>query len=231
MNIKKQSLLYAFQHTFPLLPALLFLGMSFGFLMVNSGFNIFYPIFISIFVFAGSLEFLLINILLTTFNPINTFILSFIVNARHIFYGLSMLKKYNQKGLKKFYLIYTMCDETFAINYNTKIEKGIDKTWFMIFVSMFNQIYWVSGSILGSILEKYININFKGIEFLLIALFFVLFLEQLLDNKKYFPAFLGLFVSYISLLIFGKQNFIIPTMIIIILAFTIKYKLSKNGDF
>lgn len=231
MNIKKQSLLQAFQHTLPILPAFLFLGMSFGFLMVNSGFNIFYPIFISIFVFAGSLEFLLINILLTTFNPIDTLIISFIVNSRHIFYGLSMLKKYNQKGLKKFYLIYTMCDETFAINYNAKIDKGIDKTYFMIFVSMFNQIYWVSGSILGSILEKYININFKGIEFLLIALFCVLFLEQLLDNKKYFPAFLGLFISYISLLIFGKKNFIIPTMIIIILAFTIKYKLSKNGDF
>ena len=143
------------------------------------------------------------------------------INARHLFYGLSMLEKYNIPGWKKLYLIYGMCDESFSINTTVDVPKDIDKDWFMFFVTMLNQIYWVAGATIGGIFGSFIPFDTKGIEFVMTALFVVIFLENWLKEKYHSASVIGLFISFICLMIFKGTNFIIPSMIIIITVLTL----------
>ena len=113
------------------------------------------------FIFAGSMEFVTANLLLSAFNPLYAFLLALMVNARHLFYGISMLEKYKNLGPKKYYLIYAMCDETFSINYTAKIPEGVDRGWFYFFVTLLNQLYWVSGATIGGLLGSLIHVGFQ----------------------------------------------------------------------
>ena len=145
MNNKySKALKVAFPLTLPICAAFLFLGISYGFYICSKGFSPWYPFFTSALVFAGSMEFVLVTMLLSPFNPLYCFFMALMINSRHLFYGLSMLEKYKNTGLKKFYLIFGMCDESFAINCNTVIPEGIDKGCFMVCVNLLNQIYWVA---------------------------------------------------------------------------------------
>lgn len=219
MNKKKEAFLEALPYTLPICAGFLFLGVSYGFFMSSKGFTIFYPIFMSMFIFAGSMEFVTVNLLLSAFHPLSAFILALMVNARHLFYGISMLEKYKNTGKKKFYLIFGMCDESFSINCTTKIPEGIDKGWFMVFVNLLNQFYWVMGATLGAVLGKVIQINTKGIEFVLTALFVVIFIEQWKEAKNHIPALIGVGLPLICLIVIGPEHFIIPSMILIVALF------------
>lgn len=153
MNNKySKALKAAFPLTLPICAAFLFLGISYGFYICSKGFSPWYPFFTSALVFAGSMEFVLVTMLLSPFNPLYCFFMALMINSRHLFYGLSMLEKYKNTGLKKFYLIFGMCDESFAINCNTVIPEGIDKGCFMVCVNLLNQIYWVAGATIGGLL-------------------------------------------------------------------------------
>jgi len=224
MSAKKAALKAAFPHTIPILTAFLFLGMSYGFLMSSKGFPIIYPICMSIFVFAGSMQFVAMNLLLSSFNPAYAFLLTLMVNARHIFYGISMLDKFKDTGRKKLYLIFGMCDESFSINCSAKIPDGVDKGWFMFFVTLLNQVYWVTGTTLGALLGNFIKINTKGLDFVLTALFVVIFLNQWMENKNHVPALVGVLSSALCLLVFGSGNFIIPSMMLILISFIVLKK-------
>lgn len=230
--MKKQAFLAAFPHTIPILAGFLFLGIAYGIYMNVSGFPAIYPILMSMFIFAGSMEFVTIDLLLSTFNPIGALLLALIVNARHLFYGISMLDKYKNTGLKKGYLIFGMCDESFSINYAARIPEGIDKGWFLFFVTLLNQIYWVFGAALGGVFGSYINFNTEGLDFVMTALFVVLFLEQWLKESNHTSAQIGLFVSAICLILFGKKNFIIPAMagILILLTLIRKNKIAESEE-
>ena len=150
--MKKKAFKAALPYTLPICVGFLFLGMSYGFLMRSMGFSFLYPMFMSMFIYAGSMEFVTANLLLSAFNPLSAFLLALMVNARHLFYGISMLDKYQNVGWKKFYLIYGMCDETFSVNCTTEVPEGVDKGWFMFFVTLLNQIYWVGGATAGALL-------------------------------------------------------------------------------
>ena len=150
--MKKKAFKAALPYTLPVCVGFLFLGMSYGFLMRSMGFSFLYPMFMSMFIYAGSMEFVTANLLLSAFNPLSAFLLALMVNARHLFYGISMLDKYQNVGWKKFYLIYGMCDETFSVNCTTEVPEGVDKGWFMFFVTLLNQIYWVGGATAGALL-------------------------------------------------------------------------------
>ncbi len=226
MSVQKTAFRAALPHTLPILAGFLFLGISYGFLMISKGFSPLYPIFMSMFIFAGSMEFVTISLLLTGFNPVAAFVLTLTVNARHIFYGISMLDKFKYMGKKKLYLIFGMCDESFAINYATKVPDNVDKGWFMFFVTLLNHIYWVGGAAVGAILGKYIHIDTTGIDFVMAALFIVIFLEQWLQNSQHNFALLGLFISGCCLLLFNK-NFIIPAMICIVVSFLLLKKIKE----
>lgn len=219
--MKMKAFKTAFPYTIPICVAFLFIGMSYGFLMRSKGFSFVYPMLMSFFIFAGSMEFITINLLLSAFHPLSAFLLTLMVNARHLFYGISMLDKYKNVGWKKPYLIFGMCDESFSINCTVKLPPDVDKGWFMFFVTMLNQIYWVTGATLGALLGYVIHFNTTGIEFVMTALFVVMFINQWEETEHHPSALTGLACSAICLLIFGSQNFIIPAMILMIVCFTL----------
>lgn len=212
----KAAFFAAFPNTIPILAGFLFLGIAYGIYMNQSGFKFYYPMFMSFIIFAGSVEFATVSWLLGSFDPVNIFFLTLMINARHLFYGLSMLEKYNIPGWKKLYLIYGMCDESFSINATVDVPKDIDKGLFMFFVTILNQIYWVAGATIGGIFGSFIPFDTKGLEFVMTALFVVIFLENWLKEKDHSASVIGLFISLICLTVFKGTNFIIPSMIIIL---------------
>ena len=217
----KAAFFAAFPNTIPILAGFLFLGIAYGIYMNQSGFKFYYPMFMSFIIFAGSVEFATVSWLLGSFDPVNIFFLTLMINARHLFYGLSMLEKYNIPGWKKLYLIYGMCDESFSINATLDVPKDIDKGLFMFFVTILNQIYWVAGATIGGIFGSFIPFDTKGLEFVMTALFVVIFLENWLKEKDHNASVIGLFISFICLMIFKGTNFIIPSMIIILSVLTL----------
>ncbi len=220
-NTKLIALKSAFPHTIPILAGFMFLGMTYGILMKVSGFPIWLALLMSVVVFAGSMQFVGVNILLSPFNPLAAFLMTLMINARHIFYGISMLDKYKNTGAKKTYLIFGMCDESFSVNCSAEIPDGVDKNWFMFFVTMLDQLYWVAGTALGAVFGSFIKFNTKGLDFVMTAMFVVIFLEQLLKEKDHLLSITGLVISIASLIIFGGDNFIIPAMLAILAALTL----------
>ena len=206
----------AFPNTIPILAGFLFLGFSYGIYMNVSGFPFVYPLVMAMVIFGGSLEFVAVAMLLSPFSPLAVFIMALLVQARHLFYGLSMLDKYKGMGWKKIYLIFGLCDETFSINYTANIPEGVDKGWFMFFVTLLNQIYWVTGATLGGIIGSYLPFNTDGISFVMTAMFVVIFLEQFLKEKRHISSYIGLGASVICLIIFGSESFMVPTMVTIV---------------
>ena len=216
----------AFPYTIPIFTGFLFLGFAYGVYMRSLGFSPIYPMVMCFAIFAGSLEFLAGNILLGAFNPLQAFLVGFAVNARHIFYGLSLLDKYKNAGKKKLYMIYALCDETFSVNVTLNDIEGVDKEDVYFAVTILNQGYWVFGTYLGALFGGVLSINTQGLDFVMTALFIVIFLDYYFKNKQAFSSAMGFILSIASLLIFGKDNFIIPAMVsivVILLAFRGKY--------
>ena len=216
----------AFPYTIPIFTGFLFLGFAYGVYMRSLGFSPLYPMVMCFAIFAGSLEFLAGNILLGAFNPLQSFLVGFAVNARHIFYGLSLLDKYKNAGKKKLYMIYALCDETFSVNVTLNDIEGVDKEDVYFAVTILNQGYWVFGTYLGALFGGVLSINTQGLDFVMTALFIVIFLDYYFKNKQAFSSAMGFILSIASLLIFGTDNFIIPTMVsivVILLAFRGKY--------
>lgn len=220
----------AFPYTAPILAGFLFLGIAYGIFMNSLGFSAIYPILMSLTIFAGSMEFVAANLLLGVFDPINALLLTLMVNARHLFYGISMLDKYKNTGKKKFYLIFGLCDESFSINCTTAIPKDVDKGWFMFFVTLLNHLYWVLGATIGGVFGSLVQFNTDGLEFVMTALFVVIFIEQWMKEKEHYSALVGLGLSLASLVVFGGENFIIPAMAAILGTLTAFRKpLEKEG--
>lgn len=219
--MKSKAFRAALPYTIPICIGFLFLGISYGFFMHSKGFSFLYPVLMSLFIFAGSMEFVTVNLLLTAFNPLSAFLLALMVNARHLFYGISMLDKYKNTGFKKPYLIYGMCDESFSINCTVTPPADVDKGWFMLFVTLLNQIYWVAGAALGSLLGSVISFDTTGIEFVMTALFVVMFINQWEETDNHRSALTGVFCSMVCLFLFGAQHFIIPAMALIIACFSL----------
>lgn len=218
----------AFPYTIPIFAGFVFLGIAYGIYMNSLGFSAIYPILMSLIIFAGSMEFIAANLLLVAFNPIHALFLTLMVNARHLFYGISMLEKYKGIGKKKFYLIFGLCDESFSINSTVDIPKDVDKGWFMFFVTLLNHLYWGIGAAIGGIFGSFVHFNTKGLDFVMTALFVVIFVELWMREKKHYSALVGLGLSIFSLIIFGGNNFIIPAMIMILLVLTILKKPIEN---
>ncbi len=219
----------AFPYTLPIFAGFWFLGITYGVYMNVSGFSFLYPMIMSLSIFAGSMEFVAANMLLGAFNPLAAFLMTLMINARHLFYGISMLDKFKNTGKKKFYLIFGMCDETFSINCSANIPEDIDKGWSMFFVTLLNHIYWFTGSTLGGILGSLVHFNTKGLDFVMTAMFTVIFTQQWLSEKNHFSSVLGVLVSLLCLVIFSMDNFIVFSMIIILLALSFSKNLQRRN--
>jgi 4-azaleucine resistance transporter AzlC len=219
--MKMKALKAAFPYTVPILLGFLFLGVAYGIYMDSKGFSFLYPMLMSLTVFAGSMQFVAANLLLGPFSPLTVFLITMMVNARHLFYGISMLEKYKSTGIKKWYLIFAMCDESFSINVSIEPPPGVDRGWFMLFVNLLNHGYWVLGSTLGGLLGSLVSFNTEGLDFVMTALFIVIFLDQWLKTKNHIPALIGIAASVLSLLLFRSSGFILPAMALIVICLTV----------
>lgn len=202
----------AFPYTLPIFAGFWFLGITYGIYMRVSGFSFWYPMLMSLTVFAGSVEFVAVNLLLGAFQPFQAFMMTLMINARHLFYGISMLERFRGQGLKKVYLIFGMCDESFAINYSADIPEDVDRGWFMFFVTLLNHLYWFTGAAIGGLFGSLIHFNTKGLDFVMTAMFVVIFLEQWIKEKQHISSLTGIGVSVVCLLLFGGESFLIPAM-------------------
>ncbi len=222
--MRVKALKAAFPYTIPIFAGFWFLGLAYGIYMNVSGFSFVYPMLMAMTIFGGSLEFIAVSMLLSPFAPLQVFIMTLMIQARHLFYGISMLNKYKDMGWKKFFLIYGMCDESFSINYTAEVPEGVDQGWFYLFVTLLNYLYWVSGATIGGLLGNLIHFNTEGLDFVMTAMFVVIFMDQWMKEKHHLSAWIGLFSSVICLILFGADNFMIPTMICILLLLTVTRK-------
>ena len=221
MNQKKTAFKAAFPHTLPVLAGYIFLGSAYGILMINKGFSIFWVIISSVFIYAGSLQFLSVSLLSAGFDPIGTLLVALMVNARHLFYGISMLGKFKGTGKFKPYLIFSLTDENFSILCSVEAPEGVDKDRFLFYISLLNHCYWICGSILGGLLGGLFTFNTKGLDFVLTALFVVIFIEQWQSSSNHIPALIGVFAALICRLILGPDNFLVAALILIIILLSI----------
>lgn len=221
MNVQKEALKAAFPHTIPVFTGFAFLGIAYGILMNSKGYGVGWTALMSFMAFAGSAQYVAITFLTSVFNPIYALLMTLMINARHLFYGISLLDKYKGTGKLKPYLIFGLCDETFSIICSTEPPEGVNRSWFMFFITLLNHSYWVLGSTLGGLLGSMISFNTRGLDFVLTALFVVIFLGQWKTQKKHKPAIIGVLCSIICLVVFGQNNFIIPSMIAILAILTV----------
>ena len=220
----------AFPHTIPILTGYLFLGMSYGVLMKVSGFSFWYPLLISLTVYAGSMQFVTTSLLLAAFNPIQAFVMTLMVNARHLFYSIALLDKYRDTGRKKPYLIFGLSDETFSVTCSAQVPLGIDKSWFLFWITALDQLYWITGATLGGMFGSLIAFNTEGLDFVMTAMFVVIFLEQWLKEENHTCSLLGLGLAALSLVLFGPDSFMLPAMAAILaILLLLRKTLEKEG--
>ena len=221
-RIKKSFLM-----TIPVMTGYLCLGIGFGLVLESKGYGFIWALIMSLFIYAGSMQYVAIDLMAGGASLIATAITTLMVNARHLFYGISMIDKYKDAGKSKPYMIFALTDETYSLVCSD--NSGDKKLYFLI--SLFNHIYWVSGSVIGGVLGGLINFNTEGIDFALTALFVTVLVEQWLTSKNHVPAIVGIASTLVCLLIFGSQYFLIPSMIAITLLLTLlKGKINKEGN-
>ncbi len=218
---RRRALAAAFPNTIPILAGFCFLGMAHGLLMARSGFHWLYPTLMAIVVFGGSLEYVAMEMLLSAFDPLAAIATALLVQARHLFYGVAMLDKYKGLGWKRFYLIFGMCDESFSINCTAQVPEGVDRGWFYFFVTLLDQCYWVTANLIGGLLGSLITFDTQGLDFVMTAMFVVIFLEQWLKERRHSTAVIGLGASALSLVLFGPDRFLLPAMACILFLLTV----------
>ncbi|MDH2926639.1 AzlC family ABC transporter permease [Lonepinella koalarum] len=203
----------AFPYSVPMIIGYIFLGIAYGIYMKVLGFGVWFPFFMAALIYAGSVEFIVATSLTTIFSPLSVLLVTLMVSGRQVFYSISMLEKYGkQLGKKRWYLISAMSDEAFSLNYMANVPEHLDKGWYYFFVSLYLQVYWVIGAVLGNLSADIVPFSLKGIEFAMTALFIVIFAENWLKEKSHESSLLGLGITLFFLITIGKEHFLIPTL-------------------
>ena len=226
----KNALKTVFLDTVPVMTGYLFLGISFGILLQEAGYGLPWAFSMALFMYAGSAQFLSVSLLANHASILSSAIAVFLLNARHIFYGISLIDAYKDTGKKKPYLIFALTDETYSLVTQNQPPEGMKRHTYCFLVSLFDHIYWVAGCVIGSVAGNFIPISFEGIEFVLTALFVTLFTEQWLSNKNHFPAVVGVVSTVLCLVLFGKDIFLIPSMVLIAVLLTTTRKTGKRKE-
>lgn len=224
----KSAMHAAFRDTIPVMAGYVFLGFGFGILLYQSGYGVLWSFAMSLFIYAGSMQYLTVSLLTSGAGLLTTALATLVVNARHLFYGISMVDAYKGAGKKKLYMIFALTDETYSLVSQNQVPEGVSRHSYCFLVSLFDQIYWVSGSVLGSLAGTLLPIDFTGIAFALTALFVTIFVEQWLSTKNHIPAVIGTVSTLACLLIFGRDLFLIPSMVIIAIVLTTQRKTGRR---
>ena len=222
--MKQKTAARAFYTSLPVMAGYMVLGMGFGILLKSAGYGWLWSFAMSTFVFAGSMQYVGVGLISSGVSALMMALTTFMVNARHLFYGISMIEKYKDAGKYKPYLIFALTDETYSLLCDGKTPEGTDPHLFRFLVSLFNQCYWVTGSVLGSLLAGVLPFSTSGIEFSMTALFIASFTEQWLSSKDHLPAITGLICTLLCLVVFGSEIFLIPAMLMITLVLTLLRK-------
>ena len=219
-----------FRDTLPVLTGYLFLGAGFGILLQESGYGIGWAFFMSLFMLAGSGQYLAVSLLASQASLISTAIATLLVNARHLFYGISLLDTYRNAGKTKPYLIFALTDETYSLVTQNQPPEGMSRRKYCFLVSLLDHFYWICGCVLGNIAGATLPVNFEGVEFVLTALFVTMLVEQWLSHKDHRPALIGIGSTAACLLVFGKEIFLIPTMALMAVLLTISRKTGRRAE-
>ncbi|MBQ3256967.1 MAG: AzlC family ABC transporter permease [Oscillospiraceae bacterium] len=210
----KQLYRRALKDTLPVLTGYLVLGFGFGIIMKANGFGILLTAAMSLLIYAGSMQYAVIGLMTGGASLLTVGLTTLMVNARHLFYGISMLEKYRDVGKAKPYLIFGLTDETYSLVCTDPVGlTAEERKVYYLLVTLLDHLYWVGGSLLGAAAGTVLQFNSEGIDFALTALFLVVFLEQWLTAETHGPALIGVGVSVVSLLIFGAESFLIPAMV------------------
>lgn len=231
MSQYRQAFKKAFPYTIPVLTGYLFIGIAFGVMYAEKGYSFLWAILMSLLVYAGSGQYLAVNFFVPGISFLQVIFLTFMVNVRHVFYGISLLEKFNKLGKSRWYMIFGLTDETYSLLCTTKVPEGVDEAKFLLAISMMNQSYWIIGSAIGGLAGSLLPINSEGIDFAMTALFVVIFVEQWMDKKNRIPEVVGILAAVVCLQVFGVNNFVLPTMILIIFVlFLGRKKLDREVD-
>ena len=220
MRKRSYTIRQAFYKSIPVLAGYVVFGIGFGILMRNAGYGVLWAGSMSAFIFAGSMQYVGVGLLSGGASMLAAAITTIMVNARHLFYSISMIDKYKDAGKYKPYMIFALTDETYSLLCDGKIPDGADPDLYRFLVSLFNHCYWIAGSIIGNLLGAVLPFSTVGIEFSMTALFIASFTEQWLQAKDHIPALTGILCTFLCLVVFGRENFLIPAMVLITLVLT-----------
>ncbi len=226
----KRLIKRSFLDTLPVMAGYMVLGFGFGLVSTEKGYGILWAIAMSTFIYAGSMQYVALELLSGGATLITAALTTLMVNARHLFYGITMIEHYKKMGKRKPYLIFSLTDETYSLLCSGKAPEGLPFKSYALTVSLFNQCYWVLGSLLGALVGSASAFNTKGVDFAMTALFITVFVEQWKSTKEHIPAIVGVAASVICLLIFGAKDFLIPSMILITLFLSLGKKLIDKEE-
>ena len=221
MNNTNNTIKQSFYKSIPVLAGYVVLGIGFGILIRNAGYGLLWAASMSIFIYAGSMQYVGVGLISDGASVLTAALTTFMVNARHLFYSISMIDRYRNAGRLKPYMIFALTDETYSLLCDGKTPDEVDPDMFRFFVSFFNQCYWVTGSITGNLIGTVLPFSTAGIEFSMTALFVASFTEQWITTKDHIPALTGLLCTFLCLLLFGRDNFLIPAMLLITLVLSV----------
>ena len=221
---------FAFKQSIPVMLGYIFLGIAFGLMLQNAGYSFLWALIISMFVYAGSMQFVLVTLLTGGVSLISCAVMTLLINGRHIFYGLSFVEKFKKTGKFYPYMIFSLTDETYSVLCSLKIPKDVEENKAMFLISLFDQGYWILGSVIGGIAGQLIIFNSSGIEFSMTALFVVIFINQWQESHSHLAALIGLASAVISLIVFGPGKFILPalTLSVVIMILLQNYSAGKE---
>ena len=228
-QLNRRLLKTVFITTIPVMAGYIILGIAFGILLADKGYSVRWALLMSVTVFAGSMQFVTVDLLSTGAGLISAAVMTVLVNARHLIYGISMLNKYRGMGPVKPYLVFSLTDETYALLCGDAPE-GINKRWYYLLVSLLDQLYWIAGSVLGAMIGGALTMDTTGIDFAMTALFVVIFVEQWLNDRDHVPALLGLGITLVCLTIWGTERFLIPAMFLILLSLSARGAMEERRD-
>ena len=228
--MNKKLLRIAFLDTVPVMTGYVFLGFGFGILMQNCGYGVLWSGTMSLFIYAGSMQYVAVSLFTSGASLLTAAVTAFMVNARHLFYGISMVDAYKGMGRKKPYLIFGLTDETYSLVSQLQLPQGVSRSGYCFLVTLFDHCYWVAGTVLGALAGTLLPINYEGVDFALTALFVTIFVEQWLSTKNHWPAIIGVAVTALCLILFGTEIFLIPSMLIIAASLTLLRKTGKEAS-
>lgn len=229
--MKGKTIKAAFIKSLPVFAGYIVLGIGFGVLLAKAGYGLIWALVMSVTMYAGSMQYVAVSLLAGGASLVSTAVTSLLVQARHLFYGISMIDKYKGAGLKKIYLAFSLTDETYSLLVDGHYPEGSDPHWYRFFVSIFNQSYWIMGCLIGNFIGSNVPFNSKGIEFAMTSIFVTVFVEQWKSTKNHIPAIIGVVSTAVCLAVFGSEDFLIPSMIVItVLLFALRKPLEKKEE-